>query len=118
MQNIYISEVFEGLVDYRRPHLRRYDLTDILGDADRFQELIRSHWGIENQQHHVLDVVLKEDRRTIRTGHGPKNRASLRRIALNLAQQHKPEKVTLKGALFEAALSTEKLESLLLGPKK
>ena len=95
----------------------QYYVSSLLADSARFQQLIRGHWGIENQQHYVLDVVLNEDGSTIRTGHGPKNMAILRRISLNLVQQHKPAKISLKGALFKAALSTERLENLLLGPK-
>lgn len=95
----------------------QYYISSLSSDATHFQALIRSHWRTENQQHYVLDVTFNEDRSTIRTGHGPKNMALLRRIALNLAQQHKPDKISLKGALFKAALSTDKLEKLLLGPK-
>ena len=52
-------------------------------DAAMLADAIRSHWTIENQQHHVLDTTMREDDCRIRKGHGPENFARLRRIALN-----------------------------------
>ena len=95
----------------------QYYISYIASDATHFQEIVRGHWSTENQQHHILDVTFNEDHSTIRTGHGPQNMALLRRISLNLAHQHKPDKISLKGALFKAALSTKILEKLLFGPK-
>jgi predicted transposase YbfD/YdcC len=45
---------------------------------------IRSHWGIENGQHWVLDVVFDEDRCRTRQGHAAENLAWLRKVALAL----------------------------------
>jgi predicted transposase YbfD/YdcC len=95
----------------------QYYASSLSVESFRFQEIIRKHWSVESQQHYVLDVALHEDRSSLRTGNGPKNMAILRRLALNLAQQHKPPKISLKSALFKAALSTGRLENLLLGPK-
>jgi predicted transposase YbfD/YdcC len=52
-------------------------------DATMLADAIRSHWTIENQEHHVLDTTMHEDDCRIRKGHGPENFARLRRIALN-----------------------------------
>jgi predicted transposase YbfD/YdcC len=48
---------------------------------------IRSHWGIENGQHWVLDVVFDEDRCRTRQGHAAENLAWLRKMALSLFSQ-------------------------------
>lgn len=40
---------------------RRYYLSSLTLDAQRFGHAIRSHWGVENQLHWVLDVVFNED---------------------------------------------------------
>jgi len=44
----------------------------------------RSHWGIENQLHWVLDVAFREDDCRVRAGAAGENFAVLRHIALNL----------------------------------
>ena len=63
-------------------------------DAAMLADAVRSHWTIENQQHHVLDTTMREDDCRIRKGHGPENFARLRRIALN---QLRRVKVIRKG---------------------
>lgn len=44
----------------------------------------RSHWGIENQLHWVLDVGFREDDCRVRAGNAAENFAVIRHIALNL----------------------------------
>lgn len=44
----------------------------------------RSHWGIENQLHWVLDVAFREDDCRVRAGNAGENFAVLRHFALNL----------------------------------
>ena len=45
---------------------------------------IRGHWGIENGEHYVLDVIWNEDECQANTGHAAENLSNLRRIARNL----------------------------------
>lgn len=55
-----------------------------LAGPEDLLRLARDHWGaIENRLHYVRDVVLEEDRSTIRTGHAPQNLAALRNASLN-----------------------------------
>jgi predicted transposase YbfD/YdcC len=63
---------------------RRYYLSSLELDVKKFAHAIRSHWGVENQLHWVLDVVFGEDQSRARTGHAAENLATLRRWALNL----------------------------------
>jgi predicted transposase YbfD/YdcC len=44
-------------------------------DADTFVRFVRSHWGIENGLHWVLDVVFHDDLAHLRQGHGPAHMA-------------------------------------------
>lgn len=44
----------------------------------------RSHWGIENQLHWVLDVGFREDDCRVRAGNAAENFAVIRHIAVNL----------------------------------
>lgn len=57
--------------------------------AERFAEVVRAHWGIENSLHWVLDVVMNEDYARNRKDNGPKNLAVLRHMALNLIRKEK-----------------------------
>jgi len=52
-------------------------------DAERTAGVIRSHWGIENRVHWILDMSFDEDRSRIRREDGPENFARLRRMVLN-----------------------------------
>src|ERR671912_159510 len=47
-------------------------------------EVARTHWGIENGLHWVLDVTMGEDQNRSRKGNAPQNLALLRRLALNV----------------------------------
>lgn len=57
--------------------------------AERFGEIARAHWGIENSLHWILDVVMNEDYARNRKDNGPKNLAVLRHMALNIVRKEK-----------------------------
>src|SRR5262249_44112525 len=52
-------------------------------------EGVRHHWGIENSQHWVLDVIFGEDRCRTRQGNAAENLAWLRKMALAVFGQDK-----------------------------
>jgi predicted transposase YbfD/YdcC len=66
----------------------RYFLLSKYMPARRLLQVARSHWGIENRLHWLLDVVFHEDASRARKDHGPENLAILRRLALNLIRTH------------------------------
>ncbi len=80
--------------------------------AERFSEVARQHWGIENSLHWVLDVTMNEDQSRNRKDHGPENLAMLRRLALNLARLE-PSKGSMKGKLKRAGWDDQFLAQLL-----
>lgn len=50
--------------------------------AKEFGDIIRSHWGIENSNHYIKDVSMREDFSRIRKN--PENMATFRSFSLNL----------------------------------
>ena len=54
---------------------------------ERFNEVARSHWGVENRLHWRLDVVMNEDQDRCRLGTGSHNLAVLRHMLLTVMQR-------------------------------
>lgn len=78
---------------------------------ERLNEVVRSHWGVENPLHWRLDVVINEDQSRTRVGHGPHNMAILRHMALNM--MHKDStKGSLGGKFKRAGWNDASLTSL------
>jgi predicted transposase YbfD/YdcC len=93
----------------------RYYLLSGGGDAAAFGHAVRSHWGIENRVHWVLDVAFREDESRVRVGDGAANLAVLRHFALNLLRQERAAKGSLATKRFRAALDDAYLLTVLAG---
>lgn len=93
----------------------RYYIGSIENNAKIFAHAVRSHWGIENSCHWVLDVAFREDESRVRKDHGPENLALLRHIALNLVRQEKTAKVGVKNKRLKAGWDNNYLAKLLFG---
>lgn len=94
----------------------RHYLSSLPADAKRLNQVVRSHWGIENRLHWVLDLAFHEDSSRVRADHAPENLAIIRHIALNLLRGDPTRRIGLKNSRFKAALSDAYLRSILLGP--
>jgi predicted transposase YbfD/YdcC len=90
----------------------RYFILSTYVSARRLIAIVRSHWGIENQVHWILDVVLAEDANRARKDAAPENLAVLRRLALNLLRTH-PEPISMRRKINAAAWDDTFLLSLL-----
>jgi predicted transposase YbfD/YdcC len=77
-----------------QPVVRYYLLSKHI-PAKRLLSVVRSHWGIENQLHWVLDVVFDEDGSRTRKDNGPENLAILRRFAINIIRSH-PDRISMR----------------------
>ena len=75
----------------------RFYLSSLLKDIHRFSKAVRSHWGIENQLHWVLDVQFNEDQSRARQRYAAENLATLRRLALNLLKRETTKKRGIRG---------------------
>jgi len=90
----------------------RYFLSSVTG-AKRILRGARSHWGIENQLHWVLDITFGEDKSRLRRGHGAENFAVLRHFALNMLRLDKSRRGSVKKKRLMAAWNPDFLQTLL-----
>jgi hypothetical protein len=60
--------------------------------AERQGEAIRSHWGVENSHHWVMDMVFRDDECRIRKDNAPANYATIKHIASNLMRREPAKK--------------------------
>jgi predicted transposase YbfD/YdcC len=88
-------------------------LSSLIWDAALIGRAIRTHWGIENQLHWVLDVTWGEDKSRIRRGYGGDNMALLRRLAISALNQETSKKRSLKQKAKRAAMSPDYMLSVL-----
>ena len=83
-----------------------------IAGADRLLGLKRGHWGIENCDHYVKDVVMGEDRSLVHLGNGPSVLSTLRDLALSLL--HRAGHRAIASRLRYHSLHPEKAVALLV----
>jgi predicted transposase YbfD/YdcC len=96
---------------------QHYYLSSLAGGTARTAAVAahaaRSHWGIENQVHWVLDVSFDEDRCRVRMGNAAQNLATTRHLALNALRQDATLKVGIKNKRLRAGWDKLYLQHLL-----
>ncbi len=88
---------------------RRFYISSLENDAKQFAEAVRSHWGIENSVHWVLDVGFREDESRKRKGNSAFNFSILRHIAMNLLRKEQTMKIGMRTKRLKAGWSDDYL---------
>jgi predicted transposase YbfD/YdcC len=109
---IGMVEAERRIGDKRTIEARYYLLSRGL-KAKAFGQAVRSHWGIENQVHWVLDIAFHEDQSRIRAGYAAENFTVLRHLALNLLQHHPSKGLSVKARRLKAAWNNDYLLQVL-----
>jgi len=95
---------------------RRYYLCSIT-ELERFSEVVRGHWSIENSQHWVLDVQFGEDANRSRKDYSATNLALIRRMGLNFLRRAEQSKRSLRQRKMRACLNDNYRSHVLFGSK-
>jgi predicted transposase YbfD/YdcC len=93
---------------------KRYFISS-LNDIEKVATGIRSHWGIENKLHWVLDVVMNEDKSAKRKNHVPQNFSMVNKLALNLLRKDE-RKISLRRKRKIAGWDNDYLWKLIASP--
>ncbi len=93
----------------------RYYISSLAASARTLHDAVRSHWGIENKVHWVLDIAFREDESRARAGHSAHNMAVLRHIALNLLRQDTTARCGIKARRLKAGWDLPYLLKTLAG---
>lgn len=94
----------------------RYFISSLdASDPKRLGQIVRAHWGIENNLHWVLDYAFDEDAQRARVGYSAANMAVIRHIALNLVKSEKSIKVGVKNKRLNAGWDEDYLLKIVLG---
>ena len=91
----------------------RYYISSLEPEAEGHANIVRSHWGVENDVHWHLDVTFKEDQSKIRAGHGAENFSLMRKAALNLLKADKSVKAGIENKRKMAGWNPDYLLKIL-----
>jgi predicted transposase YbfD/YdcC len=91
----------------------RYYVSSLQSDAKKILEATRSHWGIENSLHWMLDVAFREDESRVRIGNAQENLSIVRKLALLMLKQERTKKVGVAAKRKTAGWSNEYLLRVL-----
>jgi predicted transposase YbfD/YdcC len=91
----------------------RYFITSLDESPEKILSYVRSHWGIENKLHWILDVQFDEDQSRKRNENAAQNYSIVLKIALNLLKNEKTVKQGIQGKRLKAGWDNSYLLKLL-----
>jgi len=92
---------------------KRYYISSLNATPERFNQIIRQHWGIENKLHWCLDVAFNEDLSTKQAGCAAENFSYITKVAINLIKNDKTTKASIKNKRMMCLLNDKFLETIL-----
>jgi predicted transposase YbfD/YdcC len=93
----------------------RYFISSLASGTECFANAVRSHWGIENTCHWILDIAFREDDCRKRKGNSAANFSRVRRMAMNLLKSNEAVKAGMKAKRKVAGWSNDFVEKLIAG---
>lgn len=91
----------------------RYFITSLPPDPAMIAKAIRGHWSVENDCHRVLDVVFREDERTVSDGFAPENLRTIEMLGAKMLKAEKSSQKGIRAKQFKAATSQDYLYKVL-----
>jgi predicted transposase YbfD/YdcC len=91
----------------------RYFISNLQQNAIFFLDAVRSHWGIENRLHWVLDILFHEDYCRKNKDNAAENFNLIRKMALNIIRAFTGDKKSLRRRRLNAAWDVDYLQKLL-----
>lgn len=91
----------------------RFYISSLPPNAKHLLQMIRSHWGIENKLHWVLDMSFREDESRVRQGNATENLAIMRHLCLNLLKRESSAKCGIKAKRLKAGWDMDYLFKVL-----
>lgn len=115
LRSLVMVKSERSIVDGESTIKCRYFISSLDSDARLALHAARTHWGIENKVHWILDIAFREDDCRVRKGNAAENFAVLRHIALNLLKQEKSLKCGIKAKRKMAGWDHDYLLKVLTG---
>lgn len=88
-------------------------ISSLSAKVGRHVELLRKHWGVENELHYTLDVTFREDSSRIRKGSGPQISGGFRRLALSILKSDTSINDNVSGKRQLAGWNPDNLDKIL-----
>jgi len=87
LESIVMVESIREIIGGKTERETRFYISSLAANAEIQGEAIRSHWGVENSHHWVMDMVFRDDECRIRKANAPANFAVIKHIASNLLRR-------------------------------
>ena len=87
LKSIVMVDSIREIIGGKTETETRFYISSLSANAERQGDAIRSHWGVENSHHWVMDMVFRDDECRIRKDNAPANFSTIKHIAGNLMRR-------------------------------